>query len=205
MLCSGSSTQTHGSSAREAPRRIRAGERGGPVSRRAGAYALAAAGVVGVALFVLLGGETDEAGDYAAFRSESAGAPVRDAASLGEERTEKLRAVRDEALECMGWASGNAFRRYRWRQVESYVGQRGYYFDRFMALVPPGMPSALEDAERTENFARYQDAFVQGRRAPLDRAEIARCIERAIELNGELSALIDAADVPEDPRPPFPP
>lgn len=156
-------------------------------------FVIAAALVLTGLAFHLLGG--GQAGTGA--RAPSADAPIRDLTALDGTQAERLRALRDEALDCMGWAAGNSFRQPIWPEVESYVGHRGVYYGPIIGLVPPGLPSDLSEAESGANFDRYRGAFLRGRQAAFDAAETRRCIERAIEISGMLERLLEDA---RDPR-----
>lgn len=163
-------------------------------SRRALAGVLAVGLLVLGAAFYVLGGRAFMG---AAPSSTDAAGPVRDLTTMTEAQTERLRTLRDEAIDCMGWAAGNSFRSRTWPEVESYVGQRGLYYDEFLQLAPPGAPRDLEEAERSANLARYRSAFMRGQRAAYNEAESTRCIERTIELSRELERLLEQV---RDPR-----
>lgn len=158
--------------------------------------ALLGAGLVGLvvvlvgALFLWLEREPGTAPE-AEPASESNRPPLRDLTTMNRDETARLRRLRNEALECMGWAAGNSFRKQMWPEVESYVGQRGLYFDFMLRLAPPGLSEDLNEAELEANRARYEDAFVRGRGASLDEAEIARCIARTREISNALERMLE--------------
>lgn len=149
--------------------------------------------VLGAAFYVLGG----RAFMSAAPSSPDSAAPVRDLTTMTEAQTDRLRTLRDEAIDCMGWAAGNSFRRRTWPEVESYVGHRGLYYDEFLQLAPPGAPRDLEEAERSANLARYRSAFMRGQRASYNEAETTRCIERTMQISREVERLLEQVREPQ--------
>lgn len=117
-------------------------------------------------------------------------APLRDLTQLEDAQTSRLRELRDEALECMGWAAGNSFRQPNWPEIESIVGQRGLYFDPMITLAPPGLAEGLKQAEKNANLARYEQAFVRGNRAEFDAGETERCVERTKQISDEIARIL---------------
>lgn len=113
--------------------------------------------------------------------SSSSSTATSEGSKLSEGAKQRIAALRDEALENIGWVAGNAYGRPAWPRVKEYVGEGGTYYKTLTEIVVEG-PQAFYS-----NVEKYKAAEKRGRASRYDDSDMTRRVQRVMQIIDEMT------------------
>jgi hypothetical protein len=108
----------------------------------------------------------------------------------------RLRQLRDEGIDNIGWIAGNTRGQAIWPQVEPYVGRDGEYYNAFIRLTTH---EADPQTVASMNVGRYRDAVERGQAMPFSESEALSRTRRTVQIVAEMGELM--AGLPSGRKP----
>jgi len=106
----------------------------------------------------------------------------------------ELRALRDEALEHIGWAAGNGQDKPIWPEIKGVVEKDGPGFNYFANSSPLFEDQEMEAFQNTMRYLAWRN---EGAKQPYDETEIRRRVDRALDLMRQLEELRQSRTTPK--------
>lgn len=98
-----------------------------------------------------------------------------------------LRALRDEAVQHIGWVAGNAYGYPEWSTLRPYVGKGGQYYNFFFGLMPGGSNRRTEISHLA---SLYREWFTKGQTKPFNVKEANQRIGRVRQIVEDINTYL---------------